>query len=270
MKCIGVLLFVAILLTACGSASPAAPTPSPVPEPTQPPVCEQSTIDALSALHDDLTLPDYLMQGEARRWEGEFDANETFSILSHTSMEPDYVLDYVYSFEFSGGEPILYARPADEAPYSTYAELAAATGITVSSPQRNDYLDHVQVDGTAEGFFELAVFYLMGDQFYLFWHANYNDATALCDQTGLETIVSGLEDSEFGLPISAEQAEQARALDVAPAVEFDEDTATVTLVSFTMWGGFFQQTYVFERAFPHRLTRHETTELAPYDCGINF
>ena len=270
MKRIEILSVVASFLTARGSPSPAGPTSSPVPEPTPPLIGKQSTIDALSELYGNLKLPAYLTEGGTRQREGEFDANETFSVLSHTSMEPGYVLDYVYFFEFSGGEPLLYARPVDQAPYLTYAEFDAATGITISSPQRDGYLEHVRVDGTGEGFFELALFHLMGDQFYLFWHAGYNDDTAVCDRAGLEAIVSDLEDSEFGLPLSAEQAQQARALDLAPVVEFEDDTVTVRFVSFTKWGGFFQQTYVFAREFPHQLIRHDATELVPYDCGILF
>jgi len=254
----------------CGSPSPAAPTPTQTSGPTKPAICKQSTIDALSALHRNLELPDYLIKGSARRPAEEFDANETFSILSHLSMEPGYALDYVYFSESSGGEPILYARPVDQAPYLTYGDFYSATGITINTPQRDDYLEHVQVDGTAEGFFELALFRLMGDQFYLFWHAGYNDATALCDHTGLEALLSDLEESEFGLPISAEQARQARALDLEPVVEFEEDTVTVAFVFFTRWGGFLQQTYTFEQEFPHRLIEGDATELVPYDCGIAF
>ena len=270
MKRIASLLLVVPVLAACGSPSPPAPTVTPLPEPTKPVICKQSTIDALSALHSNLELPDHLMGADAQKQAEDFDANETFSVLTHLSMEPGYTLDYVYFYEFAGGEPLLYARPLDVYPYLTYSEFYTATGITINSPQRNDYLEHVRVDGTAEGFFELALFHLMGDQFYLFWHANYNDATALCDQTGMEEIISGLEDSDFGLPIPAEDAVQARALDLEPTVEFGQDTVSVTFVFFTMWGGFRQQTYVFAREFPHTLVRSNQTELVPYDCGIAF
>jgi hypothetical protein len=51
----------------------------------------------------------------------------------------------------------------------------------------------VRVAGTAEGFFELALFHFMSDQFYLWWHSGYNDATALCDQTAPEAIISPLD-----------------------------------------------------------------------------
>jgi hypothetical protein len=272
MKRIEILSVVASFLTARGSPSPAGPTSSPVPEPTPPLIGKQSTIDALSELYGNLKLPAYLTEGGTRQREGEFDANETFSVLSHLSMEPGYVLDYVYVSASLAGWPLLYARPVDQAPYLTYDEFCAATGITIASLQQDDYLEHVRVDATRDGFFELALLYLMGDQFYLFWHAGYNDATAVCDQTGLEAIVSTLKDrdSAFGEPISAKQAQQARALDLAPVVEFEGDTVTVRFVSFTKWGGFLQRTYVFAREFPHKLIRRDATNLVPYNCGMAF
>jgi hypothetical protein len=233
-------------------------------------VCKQSTIDELSALHDNLKFPDYLADGDARRPDQEFDANETFSVLSHLSMEPGYALDYVYYSEFIGGLPVFYARPVDQAPYLTYAEFITATGTTIGSPQQDDYREHVRVDGTAEGFFELALFHLMGNQFYLSWHANYNDATAICDQAGLEAIISALEKTEFGQPITAAQAQQARALDLEPVVEFGDDTVTVKLVFFTKWGGFLLKTFTFEREPSYALVESDETELVPYECGVMF
>ena len=248
----------------------ATPAATPASTPSKPSICKQSTIDALSALHANLEFPDYLAEGGARKPAEEFDVNETFSVLSHLSMEPGYALDYVYYSEFVGGLPVLYARPVDRAPYLTYAELITATNTAASSPPPANYREYVRVDGTAEGFFELALFHLMGNQFYLSWHAGYNDATAICDRSGLEAIVSALEKSKFGQPITAKQARQARALDLEPVVEFEDDTVTVKFVSFTRWGGFLQNTFTFRRESPHALIASDETELVPYECGVVF
>ena len=265
MRTLEILCLTAVFLIACGCPSADAATPTPTAATSQSALCEQSTIDALSTLHSRLKVPDYLVKGEPRRPAEEFDANETLSILSRLAMEPGYVLDYVYHAEGIGGLPVLYARLMDQAPYLTYDEFIAAS----SSPP-DVYTEHVRTDGTPEGFFELALLHLMGDQFYLHWHAYYNDETALCDRTALEALVSDLEKNDFGLPLSAKQAEQALALDVTPSVEFKGVTVTVRFVVFTMWGGFLQQAYTFERESPHRLVSDEATELVPYNCGVAF
>lgn len=246
-----------LFLAACGAPTPARPS-----------ICKQSAIDALAALHDNLEFPGYLADGEPRRPGQEFDVNDTFSVLSRLSVEPGYVLDYAYYSEFLGGQPVLYARPVDQAPYLTYAELVTATNSAAAKP--GSYRDYLRVDGTAEGFFELALFHLMGGQFYLSWHANYNDAAAICDRSGLEAIISSLDKTEFGQPITAAQAKQARALDLEPVVEFGDDTVTVKFVFFTKWGGFLLKTFTFQRQPPHTLVDSSETELVPYDCGVMF
>ena len=253
----GILLL--LFLAGCGTPTPSMPS-----------ICKQSTIDALSALHANLEFPGYLADGGARRPNQEFDVNQTFSVLSHLSMEPGYALDYAYYSEFLGGQPVLYVRPVDQAPYLTYAELVTATNTAAGSSRPGDYRDYLRVDGTAEGFLDLALFHLMGNQFYLSWHAGYNDATAICDRSGLEAIISALEKGEFGQSITAMQARQARALDLEPVVEFRDNTVTVKLVYFTRWGGFLQKVLTFQREPPHTLIGSDEIELVPYDCGVVF
>ena len=63
------------------------------------------------------------------------------------------------------------------------------------------YLDYVQTDDTPESYFQLAVLSMMGSQFYLYWHANYNDSQIICDKVDVTDIVSSL-DGDFGYPIS--------------------------------------------------------------------
>jgi hypothetical protein len=161
---------------------------------------------------------------------------------------------------------------------------------------RYEYLDHIQVDDTAEGFFEFIVLYIMGDQFYLYWHANYNDTRIVCDRAGLEVVIAATE--EFGTPLSSEVQREARALDLEPRVQFEEGTLAgerlhavvaqeqrldleprveseegtvhVRVVTFTKWGGFFEETYTISRDFPHTILHHEADMLVAYDCGVSF
>ena len=73
----------------------------------------------------------------------------------------------------------MYARPEAQEPFKTEAELEAAP--------ETGYLDYVQTDGSEEGFFQLALLTLMGDQFYLWWHANYNDQQIMASPNASRT-----------------------------------------------------------------------------------
>jgi hypothetical protein len=206
--------------------------------------------------------------------EGEvFDANDYFGLLAHLSMEQGYVLDYVSYIEWMGGEPILYARPETEPRYQIFAEFTEATGTTISARSRYDYLNWVQTDGTPGGYLELILLRIMGGQFYLYWHANYNDHQVVCDSAQLQEIVSELREctgDESDYCLTQKQVRQAKELQVEPVVEFEDDGVRIQVVIFSKWGGFVQQTYTVRQSYPHKVLDRSAEVLVPYDCGIQF
>jgi len=46
--------------------------------------------------------------------------------------------------------------------------------------------------------------------------------------------------------------------------------STIKFGFFTNWGGFLQETLIFEQAVPHKLIKSDRTELVAYDCGVMF
>jgi len=207
-------------------------------------------------------IPEHLQKEDATREAGDFDPNSYFKVLKHLSMRPGYVLDYVYQFDPSfGGLPRLYARPVCEQPLRSAEEYEHWRTT-------NSLLNFLETDDSAAGFFELAVFLQIAGQFYLFWHANYNDHRIVCDGEALETILTSPND--FGNLLSDGVIEQARALDVEPLVVFDDETVRVQVLLFTKWGGFSRATFTISRDFPHQIEAVKSETLVPYDCGVMF
>ena len=121
-----------------------------------------------------------------------------------------------------------------------------------------------------QGYFEYAVMDMLARQFYLNWHANYNDAEIVCDREAADAIIEGINSGDFGYKLDAKQKAQARAMtNIEPAVTLTQDSAIVEVVTFTKWGGFFRQTYTISRSFPHTIEMEEEN-LVEYDCGIMF
>ena len=222
----------------------------------------------------DLEIPEHILLFQRTGYE--FDVNEYFSVLSHLSVEPGYILDYIHD----GAAPTIYTRQEDEPQYLTWAEYSDAVGKDATwFTEQLRYLDHIQVDGTEEGFFEFVVLRLMGEQFYLQGHAFYNDDTVVCDPTGVEAVLKAAERS---LPsetaswfadawaVFADVWVEALELDLKPRIELRDDVAVVRVVVFTKWGGFREETYTISQDFPHTILDYETETLVPYDCGINF
>lgn len=218
---------------------------------------------ALSPLYQDMgIIPEHFRVENPVENGTEFDPNLFIDALTHLSMEPGYVLDYVYTYDGMGGYPTLFARPVDSAPYLSWTDVPE---------DAEDYLDHVQVDDTPEGYLQYVLFSQVAEQFYLYWHSGYNDSGAVCNSGDVKTIIKNISGGDFGLPISISGKIKALTLhQVEPVVALGDDTVTVEVITFTMWGGFYQETYTIQRSFPHTILEHEEENIVPYDCGIMF
>lgn len=217
----------------------------------------QELVDSFKALHAGLELPDHLRAEDAMKTGDEFDVNAYFTVLDRLSMEPGYVLDYVYYGDMMGGQPVLYARPADQSPYATFAELEAALAGQPAAAARASYLAHLIADGSDESYLQLAILHLLGNQFYLFWHANYHDAQVLCDQEALERLLATEawygEGETIADMLATEQLQAMRGADLAPRVEVDAGSVRVRAVIFSHWGGLTELTWTIDRASPQDL-----------------
>jgi len=255
-----VLAIVALIAAtlACQAVFPTRPQPE-----TSDMGCHE-TIAAVNALWNGLTLPQYFAQENPAKQGGEFDPNRYFEAFSHLRMQDGYVLDFVYHQDGMGGYPLLYGRPVDQAPYVNETEYAAA-------PDQPDYLTFVLPQDSPEGYFEYAAFAVLANQFYLDWHANYNDWQVLCGQDDVEAIIQSLDSKDaFGIPLTAKQKGQARAIeDPQPSVELTDETAIVKMLVFTKWGGFYRRTLTISRV-DHSIVDEQDESLVEYDCGIMF
>ena len=151
----------------------------------------------------------------------EFDANNYFNVLTNISMQSGYLLDYVYPIPDLGGSPILYARPADEPPYASMEDIPEGTDLA-------DFRDHLEIEDVEQGYFEYVVMDIMAGQFYLFWHANYNDTEIVCNSNEVKAIISDINDGGFGIPFDISQQAKARTMNnIEPLVQLTENTATL-------------------------------------------
>lgn len=188
-----------------------------------------------------------------------FDVNEYFMVLTHLAPEVGYVLDYVYYAPGGFGAPYMYARPEGEPTFSNYSAYQNA-GV-------ENFLSHIQVDDTAEGYYELELLSIMGEQFYMSWHAAYDDWEVVSSRERLDAIIELMNEGHN--PLTEEQVEAALKLDITPSVKFEGDKVRVQILVFTKWGGFYERVYTIDRNFPHQMIEDDI-QLIPYNCGIVF
>lgn len=208
-------------------------------------------------------IPEYLWTTGKKRGD-EFDANEYFSTLTHISMREGYVLDYVYQIDDLGGYPLLYPRSNDQEPFASSVDIPEIE-------EWQDFREYIVIEDTEQGYFDYVVMDIMADQFYLYWHANYNDTQIVCNRQQVYDIVAQVNSGDFGNAMDSAQQAKARTLrNIPPVVRLAGDTALVEIVTFTKWGGFYRLTYIISREQPHTIIEIKEENILPYDCGVMF
>jgi hypothetical protein len=194
----------------------------------------------------------------------EFDVSQYFNVLTHISMQDGYTLDYVYQNDSLGGYPLLYARPMDQVPYGSIADIP-------ENAQLPDFREYLEVEDVEQGYFEYVVMDIMASQFYLFWHANYNDLEIVCDRSEVNDLVTQVSSGDFGAAMDLAAQTKARTMrNIEPVVRLTGDVAIVEIITFTKWGGFYRYTYTISRGFPHTIVDLKQENIVPYDCGVMF
>lgn len=266
-----ITLIAAMILSACNL--PFRITSSPLPSDSHPSDTEawQEQVDAIKVLRQ-MPIPEHFLYIDVPVDENIFDPNELLDILDRLQLKPGYLLDFIYYEDGSQGLPYLYARQ-DEAPsfqtiedYSEAFEQCDQPGSVILC----NHMDAILTDGTEAGFFQWVVLHLMGDQFYLFWHALYHDHEIIASQETLTDLVESLAETQHGEPLSPELKDQALAINPAPVVMIDEDKVSIRVIVFTKWGGFYEAIYELSANAPHQLINLEMKNLVPYDINIMF
>ncbi len=254
--CLAVIVTLVAVISACAADFPAQTQPSGL-------SCER-TVSAIKQMRSDLRFPPYFSKENPAKRGGEFDPNRYFEALPDLKMQDGFTLDYVYHQDGMGGYPVLYARPVDQVPYLNESEYKAAS-------DHPNYLEFVVPQDSPEGYFGYAVFAMTANQFYLDWHARYNDWQVVCGTKDVNDIINSTEGGgSNGRPMSAQQQKDARAIESPqPSVVMNDDTATVTMLVFTKWGGFYRRTLTIGRA-DHSIRDEQDRPLVEYECGIAF
>lgn len=223
-----------------------------------------SSMATLTDLRDNLAFPPYFSTGDPAKRGGEFDPNRYFEAFPALSMRSGYALDWVYHQDGMGGYPVLYARPLSQPSYVNESEYRAAGG-------HPDYLRFIAPQDSPQGYFNYAALAMTANQFYLDWHANYNDWRILCDSRDVEEVIGSLQTGTAPVrPMTSQQQQAARSIqNPEPSVVLGDDTATVSMLVFTKWGGFYRRTLTIARA-DHAILDEQDRPLVEYDCGMAF
>jgi hypothetical protein len=271
------------LLTGC-STSPAVTTnPTVTTGPTTTPQTETQYQQVATAFLNLLPseVPANLIPADGLKNGKEFDVNSIFTVLTHISMQEGYVLDYVYLSDGNQGGPILYIRPIDATPFKTYQEYKQAyhdvprqTGDStmiwlVKGATTSTFGNKMKTDGSAEGYYEYALFQTLANRFYLSGGARINDKVVVAESAKLESILTMIDNEETWTKINKEFKTTARKLDLNPVIMITDPSVLVETILFTKWGGFQRLSIVINKDYPNLVTSINLSPVLEYQCGVN-
>jgi len=194
---IWILLLTLIILSACQfrETSTVRETPAvreaPAEKPSDAALSWQEDIEQVRKLYGSQSIPQHLLNEDAVLQGDEFDVGTAMEILDHLSMADGYQLAYVYKYDPMGSYPVLYAHLEDSPPFTSLKEYTSAHPECFQSsekPSHCSYQQLIETDGSEIGYLQFVLLNEMGRQFYLDWHANYNDTTLIATEKALDQI----------------------------------------------------------------------------------
>lgn len=256
--------------------------PTITPEPNQrifsmSETCREN-VNKMITLHSGLHFPDHFLEDSIRQ-PGDFNVNSYLTAFKNLNVEKGYKFDYGYFGDNLGGKPFLYTVPTNVSPFKTFDDFLAYLEDQNSFNRSYmdlahgyDYLDHIWVNGTYEGYFQILLLALQGDQFFLYWHGLYNDAIILCDSSDIQRAYEKLKffEPNFSLEFPEDVKSKIPELDLQPRISVGENTVTIRIVQFSLWGGFWETYYTINRSPRHELLNVSGNTLIEYDCGVSF
>jgi len=191
---------------------------------------------------------------------GRLNINDLLELFDCLECDEGYALDYIYVNKRFSAFPKLYVRPVDckylDDIHKTEEELTI-TGRWL--------LDHFQFERIPMGYLQLALFSIVCDQFYRFWHANYDDKRMVFCLPDALSICSSLKTNND----ETNYVEEVHKFDFTPRlVLFPDWSAILTGYTFSKWHGFRHIDWMIYP--PACIEAAHTETVIAYDCEIEL
>jgi hypothetical protein len=158
------------------------------------------------------------------------------------------------------------AKPTKE-PWKSISDYELSTRL-FKYQDSISYLKPIHIKDDKMGYFQFAVFALLGDNYCLFWHSNYSHLDILTSKSQLLQLTQ--LNGDFYYRFSNEEKQQILCIDPEPAIDMSEQYTDVTLLWLSPWDGFFRRKYRISRTWPHTFDIMSDDTIMTYQCGITF
>ncbi|NOQ70607.1 MAG: hypothetical protein GQ574_01315 [Crocinitomix sp.] len=232
--------------------------------------------DGLELILDSVYLERSSYSGKS--YECNIDFDSYFTIFDQLSIDSNWTLESRYHHSGDAGRILLLGFQSGNAlseklQHKLYGTFERYNNYALSK-ELMDYesainaADGIHISHSKMGYFQFAIFNLIGTNYCSFWHSLYGEQSIITSKEQLIELTD-LEDNFFYKFSEAETADILK-INPEPIIELYEDSATVSLVQLAPWEGFTRYTYSISKSWPHQQNIIDIDAVMYYNCGITF
>jgi hypothetical protein len=197
----------------------------------------------------------------------EYDPDLLMNLFTHLHMEDGYVLDSIGR--------LLYARPLGSPALSNFYELQdQLSNLNLGlSDIYNEFLNHVEVDGTPQSYFQFTLLLLLSGSTFELGEYFSHDLLLLCQNGNIDRLLEYQSELLEHIPFNdftPEFITAAQNLDLAPEVTITDDWVQVRITTFSHSYGISERYIYYSVDFPHQILDMSERVLLVYDQGGMF
>ena len=194
-----------------------------------------------------------------------FDIEHYLSFFDNITIEKGYKIDVYYMDRSIDGYPYLYAIKKHK--FSNKKNINSLEEI-LNQPE-NRAKNHIFPKDSKLGYLQFLFFYKMGEQFALYWHANYGECRIVCTKNKIDAIIEELTISKDFLTLPKELS---KLKDINPEIkiEYDDKYCNITWIEYRTHSGIYQCTYQIERNGSYEIKRTSEIVLVHIDIGFIY
>jgi hypothetical protein len=208
--------------------------------------------------------------------------SETFDIHIYLSLydKIDFKKDFkvgVYYFDNSiGGNPYLYALKENKVLRFRDKNILYKTLNNDKYRAKN----YIIPENSEEGFLQYLFFYIMGEQFALRWHSNYDYKYVVCSRQKLNSLIDSFrsciiddssdEEIEFDFSVDANELKVLEQTDPEITINSNKDHYIISWIENRTHRGVYRCTYKIQKQYPYKIEMIREKLLMSIEIGFLY
>ncbi|MEZ5071274.1 MAG: hypothetical protein R2751_09955 [Bacteroidales bacterium] len=215
-----------------------------------------SFIETVSRYQDSVRLD--CREGKCRIDSATFSLDVYLSFFDKLGLPEGKRCDCIYVDRSADGFPILFLERRN------FKNPGPGRDIHSLMKPRRRARENITPEDSLEGYLQYLFFYVMGEQFALYWHANYLDKHVVCSEEGVGALLAFLRDNDLFV-CSSTDMQMIENVDPTPVLWMNGRSCTITWIEVETHHGVFRRSYEVSRNHPFAVELKTEIQIAAID-----